>query len=209
MLALAITVFAALISVVNPFGALPVFLSLTPSYTAQERNKTAIHTSFYYVLILMSFFLAGSAILAFFGISLEAIQEAGGIIIFSSGMSLLTGKFAQSKAIDKKVKQEALHREDISFTPLAMPMLSGPGSISLLIGMYHQYELTVEGLTIALVILLTGLVIYIMLRTSPALFRLLGEAGLKAISRIIGFLVMAIGIQLIANGVKVLLPLGG
>ncbi len=79
-----LAVFAALFSIVNPFGAVPVFLAMTPTMTKQERNETALHASIYVFLILLTFFLAGSAILGFFGISLAALRIAGGIIIFGS-----------------------------------------------------------------------------------------------------------------------------
>ncbi len=192
---------ASLISVVNPIGAVPVFLALTPDHNARERNVTARLTSLYFALILIAFFLGGAYILSFFGISINAIRIAGGLVILSSGYSLLNGKFSQSRAINDKVKKEALEKEDISFAPMAMPMLSGPGSISLLIGYYAEYEEWSMRFVIMGVIVATALLIYIVLRTSPYLFKLLGYAGLKAISRIMGFIVMAIGIQYIITGV--------
>ena len=194
-------VLISLFSVVNPLGAVPVFLSMTPHYTANERKKTAFNTSIYFVLILMAFFLGGSYILCFFGITINSMRIAGGIVIFSSGYGLLTGNFAQTRAVDEKVEQEALEKEDISFSPMAMPLLSGPGSISLLIGFYQQHTSWEERSIIALVIVLNGLIVYWILRLSPNLFKLLGEAGLRAISRIMGFLVMAIAVQSVIFGI--------
>lgn len=201
MITLFITVLASLFSVVNPMGAVPVYLALTPGYTRRERNRTALTTSFYFVLILMSFFFAGTLILKFFGLSVNALKIAGGLVIINSGYALLSGKFAQSRAMDKSVRKEALEKEDISFSPMAMPMLSGPGSISLLISLFATHELWPERFVIASVILVTGVIVYLILRTSPFLFRLLGVAGLKAISRIMGFLVMGIGIEYMISGI--------
>ena len=201
MLDLFVATLAALFSVVNPFGAVPVFLAMTPHYTAAERNKTALQTSIYFVLILMSFFLAGTAILSFFGISLNAMRIAGGMVILSSGFALLSGKFAESRAINQKVKEEALEKEDISFSPMAMPMLSGPGSISLLISLFAEHnDFTSRGI-IASGVLVLGFIIFAILRSSPYLFKILGVAGIKALSRIMGFLVMAIGVQSIISGI--------
>ncbi len=200
-----IVTFAALFSVLNPFGAVPVFLSLTPDYTKQERKTSAMHTAFYVVLILLSFFIAGSTILQFFGISLPALTIAGGIIMAMSGFALLNGKFAESRAMNKKVRQEALHKEDISFTPMAMPMLSGPGSISMLITTFTEYPALQERMIIGGMIISMGFVIFIILRSAPLLFRVLGQGGLKAVARIMGFLVIAIGIQYMANGILLLL----
>ena len=201
MLELFLAVFGALFSVVNPLGAVPVFLAMTPHYTEKERTHTAFLTALYFVLILMSFYWAGTLILGFFGISLNSMRIAGGLIILSSGYALLNGKFAESRAINNKVKEEALGKNDISFSPMAMPMLSGPGSISLLISLYSENVDLTSRLLIAGVIVTVGAVVYGILRSSPYLFKLLGVAGLKALSRIMGFIVMAIGIQYIISGI--------
>ena len=182
-----VAVFASLISVVNPLGAVPLFLALSKDHTARERAITARQTSIYFTLILLAFFLAGSMILSFFGININAMRAAGGLIILASGYSLLSGKFEQHKAVDQKVRQEAMHKSDISFSPMAMPMLSGPGSISLLIGYYTTYADWWLRLGIMGVIVLCGVVVYFILKMAPALSKLLGEGGLKAISRIMGF----------------------
>ena len=196
------TVFAALFSVVNPLGAVPVYLAMSPTFTLEERKETALHASIYFIIILLVFFLAGSIILSFFGISLTALRIAGGIIIFGSGAQLLGGHMAKSRAINNKVKEEALEKEDISFTPLAMPLLSGPGSISLMIGYFSNYDAWDDRGMVIVSLLAVGLVVYIVLRTSPLIFKILGVAGIKAISRIMGFIVMAIGIELILSSIK-------
>lgn len=201
MLGLFASVLAALFSVVNPFGAVPVFLAMTPHHSQVERRKVAWHTSLYFSLILLSFFFAGSLILSFFGISLNAMRIAGGLVILSSGYSLLNGHFAESRAINKGVKKEALEKEDISFSPMAMPMLAGPGSISLLISYYSEYSLIIERALVAFTILVIGAIVYFILRSAPYLFKVMGVSGLKALSRIMGFLVMAIGIQYIIAGI--------
>ena len=196
-----VTVFAALFSVVNPLGAVPVFISMTTEYSLIEKRRVAKDASVYFILILMTFFLFGSAILTFFGISLSALTVAGGLIIILNGFALINGKFAESRTIDKKIKDEAKLKEDISFTPLAMPLLSGPGSISLLISLYATHALVSDKVMIAVVIVLNGLLVYFILRSSSLLFKALGRSGLRAITRIMGFLVLSIGIQYVANGV--------
>ena len=195
-------IFAALFSVVNPLGAMPVYLSLTANYSNSERNKIALRSSIFFVLILIIFFLIGSYLLNFFGISLEAMRIAGGSIIFLSGFALLKGEMAKNRTIDKRVKAEALVKEDISLTPLAIPLLAGPGSISLLISLYSRIANWQEYLIIISVIMAVGLVTWIILLVSPRLVSFFGVAGLNSISRIIGFLVMAIGVEFIITGVK-------
>lgn len=207
MSSLFITFLAALFSVVNPFGAVPVFLALTPDYTPAERNATSLYTSIYFVLILLAFFFAGSYILSFFGLNVNAMRISGGIIIVSSGFALLNGKFAESRAINDNVKKEAIKKEDISFAPMAMPMLSGPGSISLLIASYAEYPVWADKLVIAGVIIATGVIVYLILRVSPLIFKILGHGGLKAIARIMGFIVMSIGIQYTVTGIYELIKI--
>lgn len=206
MLTLAVTILATLFSVVNPLGAIPMFLSLTADYSTEERNKTSLLTSIYFVLLLVIFFWAGTFILSFFGVSIAALRAAGGLVIIMSGFALLSGNMAKRR-IGDKVQEEAMEKEDISFTPMAMPMLSGPGSISLLIGYFSTYPDLTNKLIITSVIVLTGIIIYVILRFSPMLFKILGQAGLKAVARIMGFLVLAIGIEYIVSGVVQLIKL--
>ncbi len=195
------TTLAALFSLVNPLGAVPVFLALTPNYSQAERKKTAIQTGIWFTSILVSFFLLGHYILNFFGIDINALKIAGGLVILSSGYALLNGKFAESRAINKKVRAEALEKDDISFAPMAMPMLSGPGSISLLLSLYLETPEWSLKLMVLAAILTVGAIAVGVLLLAPQLNRLLGVAGLKAVSRLMGFLVMAIGVQYIIQGI--------
>ena len=194
----------SLFSVVNPLGAVPMYLTLTQEHTAQENNQTALRTAIWFMTILVVFFFAGTIILNFFGISLNALRIAGGLIIVNSGFGLLNSR-TEDRRMDKKMKEEAREKEDISFTPMAMPMLSGPGSISLLIGLYASQTGWDSRFLIVGVIIMMAVLIYFTLRFAPLLFRLLGRAGLGALSRIMGFLVMGIGIQMLIFGLVALI----
>ena len=195
--------FSALFSVVNPLGAMPVYLALThndsPGWRRVQLRKAAI----YLACILVVFFLVGTYILNFFGITIEGLRIAGGLIITKSGFDLLRSKssYEKGRAITKKVKEEALQKTDISFSPLAMPMLSGPGSISLLISLALEISAFWEYAAIIGAIVAIAVVSYLILRISPKLVRFLGESGINSLSRMMGFIVLAIGIQFIANGV--------
>jgi MarC family membrane protein len=200
-----IYLFAALFSVLNPIGTVPIFVGLTQDYTALERSKTSLITSINVFVILMISFFVGQYVLSFFGITITALRIAGGIIIASSGFSLLNGKFSKNKGINKKVEKEVQNRQNIALTPLAMPMLAGPGSISLLIAYYQELLgpekdiTTLEILFSCLAILAVAALIYIILRSAHYLAKILGSSGIVAISRIIGFLTIAIGIQYIIS----------
>ncbi len=192
---------AALFSVLNPIGTVPIFVGLTQDYTKKERSKVSIITALNVFIILIISFFIGQYVLTFFGITITALRIAGGIIIASSGFSLLNGKFSKNRGIDKKVKEDIEMRNSIALTPLAMPMLAGPGSISLLIAFYQEHNTTNEIIFSSLAILVVSVLIFVILRSAHYLAKILGASGIVAISRIIGFLTIAIGIQYIISSV--------
>ena len=203
-----IYVFAALFSVINPLGTVPIFVGLTQDDSPQERSKTSFLTAVNIFMILLISFFTGRYILDFFGISIDSLRIAGGLIIVTSGFALLTGSFSKHKGMDKKrVKDDAFQRESVSLTPLAIPMLAGPGSISLLIGMYDDYALISEKILTILAVLAVCLITFLVLRCSHYIVGLLGASGINAISRIIGFIVIAIGIEYISSSVVTVLRL--
>ena len=196
-----IFLFAALFSVLNPIGTVPIFVGLTQDYTKKERSRVSLWTAINVFIILIISFFIGQYVLSFFGITISALRIAGGIIIASSGFSLLNGKFSKNRGIDKKVQQDIENRNDIALTPLAMPMLAGPGSISLLIAFYQEHNTAHEILISSFAILVVAFVVYVILRSAHYLAKYLGASGIVAISRIIGFLTIAIGIQYIISSV--------
>jgi len=192
---------AALFSVLNPIGTVPIFVGLTQDYSKKERSKVSLLTALNVFIILIISFFIGQYVLEFFGITITALRIAGGIIIASSGFSLLNGKFSKNRGIDKKVEEDIQMRNSIALTPLAMPMLAGPGSISLLIAFYQEHNTTNEIIFSSLAILIVSVLIFIVLRSAHYLAKILGASGIVAISRIIGFLTIAIGIQYIKSSV--------
>lgn len=193
--------FAALFSVLNPLGTIPIFVGLTQDYTQQERSKVSLTTSINVLVILLISYFIGQYVLLFFGIKITALRIAGGIIITNSGFSLLNGKFSKNKGINKKVEKEVQTRQHIALTPLAMPMLAGPGSISLLITFYQDHNNFDEIIFSCLAIIAVSIIIYFILKSANYLAKILGSSGIVAISRIIGFLTIAIGIQYIISAI--------
>jgi MarC family membrane protein len=192
---------AALFSVLNPIGTVPIFVGLTQDYTKSERSKVSMLTALNVFIILIISFFVGQYVLEFFGITITALRIAGGIIIASSGFALLNGKFNKNRGIGKKVEEDIHMRHSIALTPLAMPMLAGPGSISLLIAFYQEHNSTNEIIFSSLAIFIVSILIFIILRSAHYLAKILGASGIVAISRIIGFLTIAIGIQYIISSV--------
>lgn len=197
-----ILIFAALFSVMNPFGTVPVFVGLTEDKNRLERNKIAFWTSLNVLIILLISFFTGKYILLFFGITLNSLKIAGGLIIVSSGFALLTGDFNKHKGIKKeKVIKDIETRSDISLTPLAMPMIAGPGTMSLLITYNQELEGLNNMLVISGAIVLSTICIYLILKSSFYIVKILGASGINALSRIIGFIVIAIGVEFIISAV--------
>lgn len=194
--------FAALFSIMNPLGTVPIFVGLTQEESTAERKKTALLTAVNVLVILLTSFFLGKYLLQFFGISLTSLRIAGGLIIASSGFALLTGSFAKHKGMkNKRVQKDLSQRERFSLTPLAIPMLAGPGSISLLITLQQEYGWTLEVAFILLALCLACLTTFVILRSSYIIAKTLGASGINAISRIIGFIVIAIGIEHISISV--------
>lgn len=195
-------VFAALFSVINPLGTVPIFVGLTTEETNRERNQTALLTSVNVVVILIISFFAGTYLLDFFGISLNALRIAGGMIIVTSGFALLTGSFSKHKGMkNKRVKKDLDKREKFSLTPLAIPMLAGPGSISLLITFNQEYQGWSEMAFVILAVIAVGIATLLILRSSHYISKILGASGINAISRIVGFIVISIGVEYISSAV--------
>lgn len=210
MLTFFIASFTSLFAVVNPLSAMPIFLALTQGDSNERRKKQLNKACFYMLLILFLFYIAGTYIMSFFGISIQGIRIAGGLMIIQSSLTLLApqknGGNKSSKISEEDVNA-AKEEEDISFSPLAMPLLSGPGSIAVVLGLGSSSEYWENYLMVMVAILLTTLATYIILRISPWAVKLLGNSGMLAMTRMMGFIGMAIGVQFIINGIKPLLKL--
>lgn len=195
-----VAAFSSIISVANPLGAMPVFVSLTAQNTDSERILIAKKASFYMFTILTVFLLAGTYIMSFFGISLSGIRIAGGLIIMRAAYSMLNPETTNRK-LSKEDTQAAKTKEDISFSPMAMPMLSGPGSIAVVIGLATQAEGMIDLVLATGAIILVALISYGILRLAPISARYIGPTGMSAITRMMGFIAMAIAVQFILSGI--------
>jgi len=195
MTALLVSTFVSLFSLINPLSAMPVFISLTNGFPKDHLFRTIRRTSLYVFLVCLISFLIGEFVLNFFGVSIHALKIAGGIIISRSGFQLLN---AQHKSdVQGPIEDESRMKEDISFSPLAMPLLAGPGSISLLINLALQHEAYDSKAIVIAGIFMVCLSIYLILSSAPYILKYLGQSGLRTMSKIMGLLVLSIGIQMI------------
>jgi MarC family membrane protein len=193
----AVATFLALFPIVNPFGGVPLFFSLTSSFPAAERRRTALKTAAYVIAILVVFLFFGRFVLIFFGISLPVLKIAGGLIVANTAWGMVTG----SSRLTLAESNEAATKEDISLTPMAMPMLSGPGSIGVVMGLAAHADSMIAYLGMVIGIVALGIVVYLFLCLGGPLVKRLGPSAAGAINRIFGFLLLAIAVQLVWNGV--------
>jgi len=192
----ALETFLALFPIVNPFGAVPMFFSLTSDMDRSERRATALKTALYVIGILIVFLFFGRFVLNFFGISLPVLQIAGGLIVANTAWGMVTASSRMTPA----ESHEATTKEDISLTPMAMPMLSGPGSIGVIMGLAAHADSMAAYLGMIIGIVALGVVVLLFLCLGGPFVKRLGPGATGAINRIFGFLILALAVQLVWDG---------
>ena len=201
----AITAFVALFPIVNPIGGLAVFFAMTTGSTEAERSSIAARTGFYVIAILAAFALGGSFVLEFFGISLPALRIAGGIIVAHTAWTMVAG----SPSVDRSQDPPDGGKDDIAFTPLAMPMLAGPGAIGVVMALAARPDPATWMVGIVAAVVAMGGLVYVLLRVGAPLAKRLGPGTLGAIDKILGFLILAIAIELVITGIHGAYPAFG
>lgn len=188
-----------LLPIINPFAAAPVFLAITEGDSEPRRRQQAFMGCVYMVLILISFLVGGSFIMSFFGISIPGIRVAGGLMVAGIGLGML--KPPRNTLESEQEREAARAKRDISFTPLAMPQLSGPGSIAVTVGFTSLATHWVDYVAISIGILVVALISYVTLRLSSSIVKIIGVNGMSAVTKIMGFLLLCVGVQFVVNGV--------
>jgi multiple antibiotic resistance protein len=192
--------FIAILPVVNPFSVPPIFLSITEGLTPDERRRQALKACTYAFVILIVSLLGGTLILRFFSISLPALQIAGGLLIARIAFEMLNPK-REHHQTDAEEK-ESRAKQDISFVPLAMPLLSGPGSMAVMINLSTHTAFWADWIVIGAASLAVCVISYVVLVESLRLTNFLGVNGMNALSKLMGFLLLSLAIQFIINGVS-------
>ncbi|WP_432721871.1 MarC family NAAT transporter [Jeongeupia wiesaeckerbachi] len=199
----------ALLPITNPLSAAPLVLSITADLTDEERQRQLKRACIYMALILITFLLLGALIMDFFSISIPGLRIAGGLIISYLGFRMLFPP--ENGPLPSAARQEAKRKQDVSFTPLAMPSLAGPGSIAAVISLSSSIHnnvvlpLWLGYASVCIGIMLTALINWLLLRVAFKLYWRLGETGLNAIARLMGFFLICIGIQFFIDGIAGLL----
>ena len=189
--------FLALFPIVDPFGGIPIFFSMTSSWSAKDRNRTALKTGIWVFVILVTFLFVGRFVLHFFGISLPVLKIAGGLIVANTAWGMVTSH----ARITPEETHEAEDKEDISLTPLAMPLMSGPGAIGVVMALAAHVDSSASYLGMVIGIAAVALTVFLFFYLGGPLVRRLGPSAVGAINKIFGFLILAIAVQLVWDGV--------
>ena len=204
-LSLYLKFFIGLVAIINPLGLLPVFVSLTGHQTPQERMKTNTTANIAVMVILWVSMFFGQMILDLFGISIASFRIAGGSLITLIAWSMLQGKLGEVKH-NKEEKGEIAAKESIAVVPLALPLMAGPGAISSTIVYSSQFNSPGQLFGLSRVGVIFSLFSWLVFRAAPLLFRLMGKTGINVVTRIMGLIMMSLGIEIMVAGIKHMFP---
>lgn len=202
LLPFALLCFTSFFTLTNPLGTMPVFLTMTNGMNDHERKAIVRRATIVSFITLMVFTFSGQFMFKFFGISSNGFRIAGGFIIFKIGFDMLQARYSNAKLKEEEVKTYA---DDISITPLAIPMLCGPGAIANAIMLMDDAStLSLKGTLIG-IIALVYFITFLILQASTRLVRILGETGNNVMMRLMGLILMVIAVECFVSGLKPIL----
>jgi multiple antibiotic resistance protein len=191
--------FIGLFAILNPLGAIPVYLGMTANKSLDETKAIAIKTAISVAIILVIAIWAGNALLLFFGITMPAFRIASGLLVLLVAISMFHAQ--TSKAVHTHTETlEALDKQDIAVVPLAIPLLAGPGTISLVIINANQMHHWLEKILLTLSVVILSAVVWLTLHLANNLGNLMGTAGINTATRIMGLLLAAMAVQFMILG---------
>jgi len=189
--------FTSFLTLLNPFGTMPVFMAMTKELGAKERRRTATKAIFVAFITLMIFAFSGNILFDFFGISVNSLRMVGGIIFFLMGMDMLQARLTKTKIDKSNVKE---YVDDISVTPLGIPMICGPGAITNAIVLMRDASSYDMKITLIVSIILVLFITLMILWSSSKVLKVLGETGNKVLLRLMGLIVMVIAVEFFFSG---------
>ncbi len=198
----AILFFTSFFTLINPLGVMPVFMTMTSSLTVKQRNKTALRAVIIAFFTLLAFAFSGQVLFNFFGISVDSFRIVGGIIFFFVGYDMLQARLGKTKIDESDIKS---YVDDISITPLAIPMICGPGAITNAIVLMEDANTYTLKIILLASIFAIMMVTYLILYFSSKIIDFLGETGNKVMMRLMGLIVMVIAVEFFFSGLKPIL----
>ena len=192
--------FVSIFVIVNPVGGLITFIALTSGMSAAERKETAKRSVMVACALAIVFAISGELILEFFGVTVDSLRVAGGILLFLIALDMLHARVSRESVTTEEIK-DATEREDVSVFPIAMPLLTGPGAITTVIVVIRTGETMDLKIITILAILLTFALSYIVFRFADKINKILGFTGSLVVTRVMGLLLGAIAVTFISVGV--------
>ena len=199
LLPFALLCFTSFFTLTNPLGTMPVFLTMTNGMSDDERKTIVRRATIVSFITLMVFTFSGQFLFKFFGISTNGFRIAGGIIIFTIGFDMLQARYSKAKLKDEEVKT---YVNDISVTPLAIPMLCGPGAIANGIMLMEDADTLIKKILLVSVIASVYFITFLILRASTRLNKYMGETGNNVMMRLMGLILMVIAVECFVSGFK-------
>jgi multiple antibiotic resistance protein len=196
----ALVTFTSILFIVDPVAAVPTYLVITQQETPKERRRTARRACVAMTALLVVFGATGTTLFRAFGITLPAFRTAGGLILWFVAMDMLHGERRTQEGKDEVYEGQI--KEDVALTPLAIPMLAGPGAISTAIVIAGQAHGFAENAVVYGAIILTGILSYFALRLGEPLLGRLGKTGIRVVTRIMGLILAAVAVQFVFSGVR-------
>jgi multiple antibiotic resistance protein len=197
----AVTSFGAIFAIVDPFAAAPIFLAMTPNDTPEQRRRMARLAGFVCGGVLLVFAFTGNLIFNFFGITPAAFRVAGGILLLALALDMMRARSGPNPASPEE-KEEGLQKADVAVTPLAIPLLAGPGAMSTVALMGSAATSWWHRGAVAVAIVLTSALSWLILARADGLIRVVGQIGVRIVTRIMGLLLAGMGAQFVLGGVK-------
>ncbi|PHQ56235.1 MAG: antibiotic resistance protein MarC [Lutibacter sp.] len=197
----ALLIFTSFFTLINPLGTMPIFMSMTASLSKKRRKQTAKKATLVAFITILAFAFSGQILFDFFGISVNSFRIVGGVIFFTMGWDMLQARLVSLKHTDDEDKIDA-YVEDISITPLAIPMICGPGAITNAIILMEDAPDISQKVLLISVIAFVLLLTYLILVGASKITDKLGETGNKVMMRLMGLIVMVIAVEFFFSGLK-------
>jgi len=202
LLTYGILAFTSFFTLINPLGVMPIFMTMSAGLSAKDRAKTAKKASIVGFIIILLFALSGQVLFKFFGISVDSFRVVGGIIFFIMGMDMLQARLTTVKLKDSEVKE---YVNDISITPMAIPMIAGPGAITNAIVLMEDAGTIQRAGVLIFALFAVVLITYFILLSSSRIIKAMGETGNNVMMRLMGLIVMVIAVEFFFSGLKPIL----
>lgn len=196
----ALITFTSILFIVDPIAIVPTYLVITQHDLPAVRARTARRACVAAAILLIAFAMGGQLIFMLFGLTMPAFRIAGGLILWLVAMDMLRGQRTTQESNTEIAEGQA--KDDAALTPLAMPMLAGPGAISTVMVHAAQAPTPLRLAVVYISVVLTAVVCWLVLRASEPLMRRMGQTGIRVMTRLMGLLLAAMAVQFVITGVK-------